>query len=176
MSATNSIDLAPIISASIAAISTILGVIAANWFNSINQEQAHEREINRNKRETKLNKSEELYLALFLWKKSISFIYMHHSRYFARALNYMQVKQLVSENTGDNGKRFDELTMLVNIYFPELKPDLEIILNIRDTLTKYLSETAPSKYKFDDFLADQKCFESACSAFLDKLASIARDL
>ncbi|MEZ8260272.1 hypothetical protein AB6C49_23285 [Vibrio cyclitrophicus] len=176
MSTENPIDFAPIVGASIAAISTIIGVFLANWFNSKSLNQAHERALTQSIKDTKLAKSEELYLALFRWHKDVTNLYLFHLRYFVGKLAFSQINELVNDNFRDNGKKFDVLTMLVNVHFPELKPDLQLILNMRDSLTKFLDEDAPKKHTVDEFCADQGCFDAVCESFLKKLAIVAREL
>ncbi|EGQ8234411.1 hypothetical protein ACKOZB_004587 [Vibrio parahaemolyticus] len=176
MSTENPVDYAPIVGAAIAAISTIIGVVLANWFNSKSLNQAHERTVAESKKATKLAKSEELYLALFRWHKDVTNLYLFHLRYFVGKLAFAQINELITDNFRDNGKRFDALTMLVNVHFPELKPDLELILNMRNSMAKFLSEDAPNKYSVDEFCADQDCFDAVCESFLEKLAAVAREL
>ena len=61
---TTLIDYSPLIGALIAGLFAVFGIIVANWLNSRSQKAMHDLAINKEKRTTRLKKSEDLYICL----------------------------------------------------------------------------------------------------------------
>ncbi|EIO3939947.1 hypothetical protein EJ063_19620 [Vibrio aquaticus] len=164
------IELAPIIGASIAAIATLLGVSIANWFNSRQLQQNHDLSVARYQVETKTAKSEELYLSLFQWHKDLSSIYILHLRYFVGELDYEQVQTILNERFSNTVGTINKIEMLVNVHFPEYKSDLASVHSARKSLAKYLDARAPEKLSKHEFVVEQQSFDTACNEMLERIA------
>lgn len=176
MSTETPLDLAPIMGASIAAVSTIVGVLLANWFNSKSISDAHDRAVATSRNEMKLAKIEELYMAMFQWQKKANGIYIVHFSYYCEKLTYEQVNKMVTQEIKDSAGMFDSLTMIVNVHFPELKDDLKLVLDMRNRMGRYIHEDSRGQFSLNEFSSDNERFDVACNAFLDKLSSIAKEL
>ncbi|MCK4738868.1 MAG: hypothetical protein KAT46_02870 [Deltaproteobacteria bacterium] len=49
-------------------------------------------------------------------------------------IDYNELNDLISECSGDNEKSFQNMTMLVNLYFPRLQKNLEELIEYRESL------------------------------------------
>ena len=158
---------------------TLLAVYLTNKYNLKNSEINHLRYIDNNKTERKVIKSEELYMIFNEWEKQVGAIYLLYYQYFTQHIDYEVLTKSCNRIFSENKKSvnsFDRISMLVNMYFPELKFELDLINERRGILGKFLSEDAVEKYSPTDFLSEWNSFDKDCKNFTEKLIVLVNKL
>ena len=90
----------------------------------------------REERDFRRKKIEELFLALQAW--CVTFI-AHHvvwPRVMMGEMDYNQALDIQLENPPKSQGKIETVTMLVNLYLPALRPQLQAILKARDEVNK----------------------------------------
>lgn len=165
----------PVLTVAITAAATILAVIVTSFFNlrvarfNIDA-QHHQKSI-----ELKLLKIEELF---FLFDKWVNFtnIYLLHLRCYKGKLEFMQVMELIKEQTllapGDAQK----YRMIMDIHFPSLKVAYLPVDEARKLIVPYFSSPSENKLSVQEFVNHQIAFEQACDLFKSKVSLLAHEL
>jgi hypothetical protein len=86
----------------------------------------------RKERDFRRKKIEELFLALQAW--CVAFLGNHivWPRVMLGEMDYNEALDIQLKNPPKSHGKLDTVTMLVNLYLPELRPELEAILKARD--------------------------------------------
>jgi hypothetical protein len=122
------------------ALVAFLGVYLTNRSNTqrLKIQLAHEKEMKEmNIRSERL---EELYLLIETWVNALA---MYHLPIFAvmrGELSYNDALDIVIENNKARPVDFKRILMLVDLYFPEMKPTLDKLSEARDKAAKILAE------------------------------------
>lgn len=98
-------------------------------------------------------KSEELYLAFENYDRSLSSSYMPMFSLLKNEISYNEYYDIIINNNKNPdiyGKSLDAVTMLINIYFSNLKPKLDDYIKSRSEINKIITEHK-SAYKQGDF-------------------------
>lgn len=169
-------SLAPVFSAAIASIATLGGVYIANRYNRDLSERNRNVEQKQRKSELKLQKLEELYLLFEKWQTDLSNIYIIHLRVYVDQLSHEQALDLIHESYGSSNGRYQSIQMLVNVYFSELSWDYQQVMDVRSTLSKFLSDPAESNLTASSFKKEQDRFDLICKDFKGKLSAVQKSL
>lgn len=166
-----------VMASAITATATLLAVIVTNYHNKKIALINANNQLTKEKIERKSQRVEELYLILSKWKKDAfktTILYAgYHNGKFPRAD--------ISENlpTAKGGLAYDpsKISVIVNIYFPEL---IELSEKVNECHTKlYISHESTKENNKNFILAmlkNQEVFDYECGKFLEQLAVIAKNL
>lgn len=166
-------DWTSVVTAFIAASSTLIAVFITNWFNSkqtrLNLELVRDQKM----LELRLHKLEDLYLLFEQWTTYLSSTYLIYSHAYTGQLNYTQVLDMINKKSEKENIDFHKIQMLLNIYFSELRENYEKVMLARSSLAKYIiSDPSTNKLKINDFINEQVQFEDICKQFKNKLSEI----
>ncbi len=169
-------DVVPMLSALIAGLATLAGVLIANIYNlktskanaEIAKQQQH---INK-----RLEKLEDLYLLFEQWQTKLTNVYLIHLRVYVGKLEHNQALDLINESYGEFDNVFQRMQMLVNIYFSEVRPEYNQVMDVRSQLASYLGAPEETKLDAKSFVKGQATFGVVCNNFKETLCKLQRAL
>jgi hypothetical protein len=140
----------------------------------------HKLSTGRAEREFRRKKLEELFIAVHTYCNKLFSVNIVWPRVMKGEIDYNQGLELVIKNQGEKeDSGFDAATMLVNIYFPELRPRLQAILQRRDQINQIHSEFKQSYQQgrpcgsfLKPFLAELSAIDADEKALTDDLFRI----
>jgi hypothetical protein len=128
----------------------------------------HKLSTGRAEREFRRKKLEELFFAVHTYCTKLFSRNIVWPQVMRGKISYDDANGLIIQNHDKQDKSHDVMEMLVNIYFPELRPHLLGILNRRDQINTIYGEFTKS-YK-----RQENC-ECYIQPFLDELSAIDTD-
>ena len=168
-------EIAPLFSGAIAAGATILAVIVTSFFNLKVARLNIEAQSRQNAIELKLAKLEELFFLFDKWQVNLTNIYLLHLRCYKGKLEFIQVMELIKEQTLLGPGDAQKYKMIMDIHFPSLKFAYASVEKARRHLAPFLSDPKSSKLSADEFISYQVTFEKACGAFKVHISSLAHE-
>lgn len=171
---TTLIDYSPLIGSLIAGFFAVSGIIVANWLNSRSQKAMYDLAIEKEKRATRLIKAEELYLCMVRWRKGALGAYMFFGQYLSGQIDFDTAHSSAFSESSTMKNHYEKLDMLINLYFPELKGDYNLMLSLKEDMTKYIRRGACEKYTREEFLVDQSVFQKITNDMIIKLSDVIR--
>jgi hypothetical protein len=124
----------------IIAASTLIGVFITNKAQKERLELQITNENTVKNNELMREKLEELYLLFKEWTKYISITHMYYTEGVAGHLDYSSVMDLVLERGKENTENFDRITMLIDLYFPHLRDEYNIVETTQKSANEIISE------------------------------------
>jgi hypothetical protein len=121
--------------------------------------------------ELKREKAEELYLLLTEWSK-VLFLQKQHLVYvMKKEISYREYQDYIIKNFGDNTKfDFKRIDMLINIYFKNLLPFYNKVLEKRDLVNKI-------QFKFENNCIKGTCdYKINIKEYMDKTYTIVEEI
>ena len=94
----------------------------------------------RAERELRRQKLEALYMHTTNYCTTLGIVYLNYVYAMRGKLSLNQVYDMTKDRGTDNERSFDNVRMLVAIYFPEMQPLLDEVLACRDALSKITRE------------------------------------
>ncbi|CDU01496.1 hypothetical protein VCR3J2_530104 [Vibrio coralliirubri] len=167
------VDYTVLISTVLTGCFTLGAVFLTNRINSSQNEkllaQANEKERNRER----LLKAEQLYVKFDKWSSSLSSV-CFKALCFSEVVEQSKILGKSMENTPMVKDEYIEIKMLVDIHFPELKPELDLVLTARNKCVELVATLkkgcALSKEQLQN---EMTTFEAACNSFKQQVASVA---
>jgi hypothetical protein len=158
----------------ITATSTLFAVAITSGFN-LWQTKLNLKTQNRQKEaERELLKIEEIYLLFLKWETNFSNIYLLHLRCLKGKLDYrdllLQVKEMNMLLFGE----FQKLQMLMNVHFPILANQYDVVNNARAKIAPFLNDPKDIKQPISEFIAAQENFEAVCEDFKMKICNLTK--
>jgi hypothetical protein len=124
--------------AALAAIATLSGVFITNQANNKRLSLQLKHEQNEKHKELIRNKLEELYILFKQWDANISTVYLNRTSVMAGDLDYKSALE-IDKNRGEKSTvDFSRLEMLIDLYFPRLKPDYVKVIEVRGIANKIM--------------------------------------
>jgi hypothetical protein len=106
----------------ITAIVTLTGVFITNQANNERLRLQLKHEQNEKQKELTRSKLEELYILFKQWNSSISTSYLTRTSVMAGELDYKSALEMDKDRGEKSTVDFSRLEMLIDLYFPSLKP------------------------------------------------------
>jgi hypothetical protein len=100
----------------------------------------HRLSTGRAEREFRRKKLEELYIAVHTYCNKLFTANIMWPRVMRGEIDYNQGLDIFIENNSEKDNSADTAVMLINIYFPELRPALDLILRRRDQINRITSD------------------------------------
>jgi hypothetical protein len=85
-------------------------------------------------------KLEELYLLFKNWASNIEIIYINHTRAMKGDISYQAMLDMEIERFDKNALNFNRLVMLIDLYFPKIKPAYERVIDARTKSNQFMLE------------------------------------
>lgn len=129
-----------ILTALITAAVTLLGVLFTNLGNTarIRLQLEHERSLK--KEELYRERLEELYVLFETWSTSLFIYYLPYISVMEGKISYNDALDQTIKQGSESSADFHRLQMLVDIYFPEVKPEFNALLEYRSKTNDILSK------------------------------------
>jgi hypothetical protein len=174
---------ATILTAFITAFATLSDVFLSNR----SQKERFELQINNEKilknNELLREKLEELYLLFKGWSTHVEIVYINHTRGMAGDLDYKAVVDLEIQRGKEITDNFGRITMLIDLYFPNLRDEYNIVDQARSSANEIMQEYRNNCFdgKYDGkrfvqvFLSRQKIFSETANNFQKLIAQQASD-
>jgi hypothetical protein len=83
---------------------------------------------------------EELFILFKKWASNIDLIYINHARAMKGDMDYQVMLDMEIERCDKNYFDFNRLEMLINLYFPNIKPAYERLIETRTKANKFMLE------------------------------------
>ncbi|WIL75719.1 hypothetical protein QPX65_08135 [Vibrio vulnificus] len=151
---------------------TLLAVYLTNRFHQKNSEIEHLRNVDKNKVERKIGKAEDLYMTFSEWKTQSDSIYLLYLSYYLNKIDYDVLLKSFNQFLTENKARmvsFDKVKMIVNIYFPELKDEINSIEKKKWDLGNFLDKKSIENYSAKEFKCELDNLDKQCQEFTEKL-------
>lgn len=168
----------------ITAIATLSGVFITNQANNGRLSLQLKHEQNKKHKELIRNKLEELYILFKQWDTNISTVYLNRTSVMAGDLDYKSALEM-DKNRGEKSTvDFSRLEMLIDLYFPRLKPDYVKVIEARGIANKImlshqnqcLSGDIDGKKFLNPFLTAQDNFDKETDKFIKLVAEQAEHI
>lgn len=164
--------LVALITAIITAVVTLFSVYLSNIGHKNREIAQHNRNAAQRKEELRRSKLEELYSLFAKWEADVLSIYMVFIPVLSGKMAEKDAWDISNKNQLSNSGAFQQINMLVHLYFPEAKSELDSVLNARAEVSKFMGKNRPKGNCVNDFIKAQNSFENTCNDFKSKLASI----
>ena len=140
----------------------------------------HKLSTGRAEREFRRKKLEELFFAVHTYCNKLISANLVWPRVMSGEITYDEANELNIKNHDKQDKSYEIAQMLVNIYFPQLRPQLKAILKRRDQINQIRSEFKkiyqqrgePCESFIKPFVAELKGMEADETALTDELFRI----
>jgi hypothetical protein len=172
------------LTALISAIATLSGIFITNQANNerLNLQLRHEQ--NEKHKELIRNKLEELYSLFKQWHTNISIVYLNRTSAMAGELDYKSALEMDINREEKRTTDFSRLEMLIDLYFPRLKPDYAKVIEARDMASEimlsyenqYLLGDIDGKKTLNPFLKAQNNFDEEIDKFTKLVAEQAEHI
>lgn len=169
-------DLYPLLTAMIAAGATLLAVMVSNHFNLRVAKLNNDSQSRQSAAELRLAKLEELYTLFDQWQLYLANLYLLHLRCYKGKLTYSQVCDLVLKSDKLKNGEAQRYLMLMEIYFPTLRPNYGPVEEARKRLAPFIDDPVKTKLNAEDLIRLQEEFEQACRAFKDDISTLAKEV
>ncbi|WP_157072514.1 hypothetical protein [Photobacterium sanguinicancri] len=166
-----------IIASIVTAITTLLAVIITNNHNKKIVLINTEAQLSKEYKDRKLQKIEELYLILAKWKKDALKTTLIYSAYHNGKLQRNDIAELLPTAKGGLGYDPLKISILVDIFLPELKETSEILARCHEKL--FISHEATKendKTFIPKILVNQEKFDKQCKKLLEEIVVAAKNL
>jgi hypothetical protein len=134
----------------LAALLTLTGVALSNRSSNQRLRIQLEHELAIKDRDLRRDRLEELYLIADSWTTTVLTHYLPYLQVMRGELTYNQALELTIEWGKDNAGNFKKAEMIVDFYFPELRPELNRVFEARDK-ANLVTATHKKRYKEGDF-------------------------
>jgi hypothetical protein len=165
-----------VIGSAITAIATLFAVIITNHHNKKIVLINNNNQRVKDKTERKLQKIEELYLILSKWKKDTFITTLIYANYHNGKLSQTDINTNLP--TANGGLAYDpsKISVIVNIYFPELIELSSEINEFHVKLHMSYDILESNKTFIPTILKNQEIFDYKCDEILEQLALVAKNL
>jgi hypothetical protein len=83
---------------------------------------------------------EELFILFKKWTLNIELIYINHARAMKGDIDYQAMLDMVIEQCNKNSFDFTRIEMLIDLYFPNIKPAYERLIETRTKANRFMLE------------------------------------
>jgi hypothetical protein len=168
----------------ITAIATLSGVFITNRANNERLSLQFRHEQNEKHKELIRDKLEELYILFKQWNTNISIVYLNQTHVMAGNLDYKNALEMDKDRGEKGAVDFSRLEMLIDLYFPRLKPDYVKVIEARGMANKImlshqnqcLSGDMDGKKFLNPFLKAQDEFDKETDKFIKLVAEQAEHI
>lgn len=167
-------DVAIIIGGAITAISTLFAVLITSRFNLKLAKINIDAQNQQKNEERKIQKIEEMYLLFEKWEANFSNIYIMHLKCYLGKLDYNSVIELTKDSTMFAPGDFQKLTMLMNIYFPEIIFEYKKVNDAKSLIAPFLSDPKKNKLNAEDLMELQDNFKTVCATFKKQITQLTK--
>lgn len=170
-------EFAVVAASTVTAMTTLLAVIITNSHNKKIALINTKAQLNKEHKERKLQKIEELYLILANWKKDAFKTTLLYSGYHNGKLQRSDINEYLP--TAKGGLDYDpsKISVLVNIFLPELRETSEVLSKLHEQLFISYEATKESDRTFiPKILSNQEKFDKQCDKLLEELVMVAKNL
>lgn len=117
---------------------TLAGVFITNKANNkrLALQLNHEQEIKQ--KQLIREKLEELYLLFKRWTSITDMMYINHARAMKGDIDYQTMLDMEVERNNKNTFDFNRIEMLIDLYFPNIKPAYEIVIGTRTKANQFM--------------------------------------
>jgi len=168
-------EIAPLLAGVIAAGATLIAVIVTSSFNIRVARLNIEAQGRQKSREIRIQKFEELFLLFDKWQLNLSNISLIYYRCYLGKITYKEAMELTSNNTFLAPGEAQKYRMVMELHFPSLAKEYELVDRARKNLVPFLSDPQISKLSPKDFESSQVVFESECGIFKSKISKLAHE-
>ena len=168
-------EIAPLLAGVIAAGATLIAVVVTSSFNIRVARLNIEAQSRQKLRELKIQKLEELFLLFDKWQLDFSNIYLIHLRCYVGKLSYKEVMELLNRNPLLAPGEAQKYRMVMELHFPLLAKEYELVEAARKRIAPFLSDPAISRLSSQEFKDYQVAFENECVIFKSKVSAFAHE-
>ena len=120
------------------AVATLSGVFITNKANNkrLALQLNHEQEIKQ--KQLMREKLEELYLLFKRWTFIIDMTYINHARAMKGDIDYQTMLDMEVERDNKNTFDFNRIEMLIDLYYPNIKPAYEGLIETRTKANQFM--------------------------------------
>lgn len=162
----------------ITAVATLTGVCVTNQANNERLRIQLKHEQNEKQKELIRSKLEELYILFKQWNTNITTNYLIQTSVMAGKLDYKSALEMNKDKGEKSLVDFSRLEMLIDLYFPKLKPDYVKVIEVRGIANKImlahqehcLSGSVNGQKILDSFLNAQNNFDKETDKFIQLIA------
>lgn len=161
----------------VTAIVALLSVYLTNRGNRQREQENFDRLSIQKSKELKIEKLEELYFLFSKWSTELISKYMITIPQLVGEISVEASLESKSKAAMTEPGTFQKYQMLVQMYFPELKPALNNVFTARNECAEFLHfKEKQSKETISKFVRAQGDFSNAAEQFLAEVAKLASTL
>ena len=167
-------EMIPIFAVLITAISTLLAVFITNYFNMKSLERNLKFQLQLKNNELRLNKLENVYELFEKWNTYFAIHYLNYLYFHNKKITQSDLFELILDPKVSHSGDFQKLITLLNIYFPELKDEYEIVNKARSEVVTYMN--VDKETNVEDFVKVQESFEEVAMNFKKQISELAKNM
>lgn len=168
----------------ITAVATLTGIFFTNQANNERLRIQLNYEQKEKQKELIRSKLEELYILFKQWHTNITSVYLTHASVMAGKLDYKSALEMEKDRQEKSLVDFNRLEMLIDLYFPKLKPDYVKVIEVRGIASEIMlahreqcfSDGVDGKKFFDPFLKALDNFDKEIDKFIRLIAEEAKHI
>ncbi|KHT49866.1 hypothetical protein [Vibrio sinaloensis] len=169
------VDWLPIVAPIITGAFTLGAVILTNKINAKHTQKLFDQQVKIEANRSRLLKAEALYVKFEKWSKSFSSV-CFKAIHLSKVVEQHEILEKSIENNVDVKGEIIDIQMLINIYFPSLKPDLEKVFQARDLCWDNMDELATHPMAPLEMEGNLHSFELCCEELKSKISELTRSL
>ncbi|MGG6321972.1 hypothetical protein [Vibrio cholerae] len=167
------IDFLPIVTSIITGVFTLGAVYLTNKINARNSQKLFEQQVKIESNKTRLLKAEALYVKFEKWSKSFGSVCLK-AQYLSQVVKPDELLAKSTENNVDVKGEIIDIKMLIDIYFPELKPHLDEVFKARDLCWDSMQSLTNSPLMAMELEGDLHNFDMLCDELKLKIAELTK--
>ena len=169
-------DIFPLLTAGIAAISTLLAVAITSFFNLRVARINIEKQAQNKTKEIKLQRIEELFYLFEKWHAFASNIDRNFVSLFKGDITIEQLSEMANKTDMVGHGEYQRFTMIAELHFPSLNAPYAQIEAVLKRKKPFYTNPLNDQIIIKDFEDCMKDFNIACAAYRSQVKSIAHDI
>ncbi|WP_417499658.1 hypothetical protein [Methylophaga sp.] len=163
-------------SALIAAVVTLLSVYLTNINNRKNEEAKYARSQEFEREIFKRQKLEELYLLFSKWDTDLVAIGYFYIRAMNGAMSEEDALVSGSKNQISEKDYLQRITMMIDLYFSELKNDFDTVLDSREKVASFCGKPIPQGARVENLIDAMEDFRETSRDFKQSMVGLTNAL
>lgn len=168
--------LVALLTALLTAAVTLISVYLANMGQQKTEEAKFERNKEAEHAAFKRKKLEELYLLFSKWDADLAALGYLFIHVIEGKVSEEEVLQSASKNQLSEKDYLLRIQMMVDLYFPNLKNEFDLVLDAREGVWQFVSDKFSSKVRVENLIEVQENFRTKGKEFKKKISEIANTI
>lgn len=165
-----------ILVALVTAILTAAVTLTSVFLTNLNQRKVEEAKFKRNNEAARANlkreKLEELYLLFSKWDADMMSLVFSYLQVITGKIREEDALVGASKNQMSEKDFLQRITMMINLYFPEIKNDFDGVLDARESIWAFCNESIRPGVGVEDFIRTEEVLRKAAKDFKQKMAGL----